>query len=490
MTRPNVVLIALDTARADEVFREESAGPVMPTVQSLASGGTRFRDAQANAPWTLPSHATLFTGEPPTVHGAHAAHKTFEHDRPLPVRLSDAGYHTVGVSNNTWISGEFGFDRGFDEFITSWQLVQDAVDFGGVARRKTGAIDQLRGVAAAFRGNPVANVANLLYGKFFRKRRDDGARRTNRLIRDRLDRWTAGEDPLFLFVNYLEPHLEYRPPREYAQEWLPEDVSYEEASAVNQDAWAYLTGEVEMSERDFRALRGLYRAELAYLDNRLEELVASFEAAGCREDTVFVITGDHGEHIGEHDLMDHQYSLSRTLLSVPLVVAGLGFDTGREVDAPVQIGDVPQTILDLAGVEDRPQTALSARSLRDPDEIPRDRPLFAEYLAPQPQLARLRADYEVTEDLSQYDRRLRAVRVGTTQYVRGSDGSERWTSLAADGTERVPEREASPSAPTDKDHCRGVLAEWVENLPPVDADSTGAIGADARTRLEELGYLQ
>jgi len=103
-----------------------------------------------------------------------------------------------------------------------------------------------------------------------------------------------------LFVNYLEPHLEYRPPEEFAEQFLPEGISYDEAMDIPQDAWRYIAGKAELSDRDFDVLRSLYRAEITYLDHRIDELKQLLETHGEWEDTVFVVTGDHSENIGDH----------------------------------------------------------------------------------------------------------------------------------------------------------------------------------------------
>lgn len=238
--------------------------------------------------------------------------------------LEEVGYETVAISNNTWISEEFGFDRGFQKFFATWQLFQDGVDFGEIARNRHGRFDQLRGILKNFRGNPIKNFIILIYGQYFRNRYDDGARRANHIIEEKLHNW-LDNGPIFLFVNYLEPHLEYRPPEEVACEYLPTGVSWKEANAVNQDAWAYITGQIEMDEHDFEILQSLYEAELAYLDERIGELIRLFKDAGVAEETTFIITGDHGENIGDHGLMDHQYSLHETLLHVPLIISGPDF---------------------------------------------------------------------------------------------------------------------------------------------------------------------
>ena len=116
----NVVCIVMDTARADVTESVLSHNGPHPAVE----GATRFEQAIAPAPWTLPSHASLFTGTTPSRHGAHAGHKHLNDTLvTLPEILQREGYETVAVSNNTWISEEFGFDQGFETFYKTWQYV-------------------------------------------------------------------------------------------------------------------------------------------------------------------------------------------------------------------------------------------------------------------------------------------------------------------------------------------------------------------------------
>lgn len=478
----NVVLVVMDTARAKDIRSNPES---FSTLSDLAATGTEFTQTVANAPWTLPSHASLFSGVHPTLHGAHAAHKQFEYEETLAGILSNAGYHTAAISNNTWISGEFGFDRGFDEFVKTWQLFQDAVDFGDIAQQEVTLRAKLHGVLRKFSGNPVKNLANLLYGQFFRKRTDDGAKRTNELVRNRIDSWRERNDSLFLFVNYLEPHLEYRPPKDIAKRHLPDGISYADAMDVNQDAWAYITGEQKMADQDFDVLRALYRAEIEYLDGRIGELREIFRQANMLEDTVFVITGDHGENIGDHGLMDHQYSLHQTLLHVPLVISGAGFDTGERVEKPVQLLDVFSTILDIAGL-DPSETACVGESLCDPETLPDNRQIFSEYVAPQPAIKTLAERYDCRKDVEAYDRRLWAVQNGDMKLIEGSDGSRSLYDLAADpdetsnlATKRLDTFEELTSS----------LQNWKESLPQTKASKVG-MNEQTKQRLEELGYLQ
>lgn len=471
----------MDTARERDVFTDSDS--VMPELENLASAGISYTSAFANAPWTLPSHGTLFTGQPPSVHGAHAKNKSFAVDRTLAGELRKAGYQTVGISNNTWISGEFGFDQGFDEFYTTWQLYQEAVDFGDIAQTERGKADRLGAIARKFRGNPMKNIANLIYGRFFRRRHDDGARRTNQIIKQNVDDWLITDSPLFLFVNYLEPHLEYDPPDEYARNLLPNDVTPAEAKRVEQDAWAYITGEINLSEDEFEILRGLYQAELAYLDDRLAELVDQFE--NTDRETVFIVTGDHGENIGDHDLMDHQYCLYETLLHVPLVISGGATTRDSPVTVPVQIADLYPTILDLGNAQYE-KSDLAGQSLLNSESLPPDRALFAEYLGPQPAIETLQDKYDCNRDIAEFDRQLRAVRTGAWKFIRGSDGDEWLFNLEEDPDET---ENLAAERPDRRDELTAILQDWTSTLPPVTGEPV-EMDATTKSRLEDLGYLQ
>lgn len=476
MGRPNIVLVVMDTARAMDV--DES---VMPNLHRIAEEGTRYTSAFANAPWTLPSFGTLFSGRMPSVHGAHALNKSFEFGPTLAERLNEAGYGTYAVSNNTWISGEFGFDRGFDQFLCTWKLFQSGVDFGEVARSRHGAINQLRGVIQKAGKNPVKDLANLVYGKYFRKRVDDGAKRTNEIVERRIGGWKEGA-PFFLFINYLEPHLEYRPPVEHVERYLPDGVAKEEAKEVNQDAWAYITGQEEMDDRDFRILRALYRAELSYLDERLGELRSGLADAGVLEDTVFIVTSDHGENIGDHGLMDHQYCLFDTLLRVPLVIAGPGFEGGTTEEEPVQLMDLYPTILDIAEADRDPES--SGESLIRPEGFD-GRTTFAEYAGPQPDMDVLDERYDCSRDVEAFERSLRAVRKDNYVYVQGSDDEEWLFDWCSDPNQ---ERNIIGEEVETAEELRDVLDRYSQKYEFESGERE--IGGETQRRLEELGYLQ
>lgn len=485
---PNIVLVVMDTARFHEVstlFRHIDRSSA---IHQLTNDGSAYTQAFTTAPWTLPSHASLFTGTYSSKHGAHAGHKRLDGSlTTLAEEFAANDYETVGVSNNTWISEEFGFARGFDTFHKTWQYVQTDTDLGEVARTKDG-LEMLSALVARLAdGNPIVNVANAVYGQFLRKRDDDGARRTNEWIEKWFD--TRNDQPFFLFINYLEPHLDYHPPKELAEQFLPDGVSHTDAMDVPQNAWEYISGTIDLSEKQLEMLHALYFAEIAYLDERIGELKESLIDAGEWDDTIFVLTSDHGENIGEHSLMDHQYCLYDTLLHVPLIITGGAFDGGHEIDDLVQTADLAPTLLDSAGIDaSETREQFQGQSFHpDAETDPRER-IIAEYMAPQPSMEALRRQVgTLTDTIKQYDRSLRAIRTDEYKLICGSDGSEELYATF-DGPDESTS--IADEHPKQVSRLREELDEWIESFEHANLSGSISMSNQTKSRLEDLGYIQ
>jgi arylsulfatase A-like enzyme len=487
MNIQNVVLIVMDTVRIHDGLSLDPGQPTESAFDQVSAEGTRYTQAFSSAPWTLPSHASLFTGTPPSKHGAHAGHKQLNDGSiTLPEVLQKHGYETAAVSNNTWISEEFGFERGFETFYKTWQYVQSDTDLGKIAREEEGISRFSEATKTLFNGNPITNLANAVYGQFIRKSGDDGAARTNEWI----ENWLTGRDdsrPFFLFVNYLEPHLEYRPPEAHAKEHLPEGVTYEEAMEVSQDAWGYIADTIEITKQEFETLRALYRSEIAYLREKIGEVVDLLKAQGEWEETLFILTSDHGENIGDHGLMDHQYALYDTLLHVPLYVHGGPFETDT-IDRPVQLLDIPPTVLETVNIDateaDRQFQGISFH----PDAGEAREYAVAEYMAPQPSMEALekRVD-DLPKQVYEYDRSLRAIRSHDWKLIRGSDGSTELYHVAEDPeelTNLVSER------PEKVSELGAELNAWLSSFEHADTTENVDMADATKDRLEDLGYLQ
>ncbi len=482
--RPNVVLVVMDTARAVETV--PAASELTPTLASLASAGTECLRAYSSSPWTLPAHVSLFTGQYTAAHGAHGGHTYLDADHEtLPEAFQSAGYETVGVSNNCWITGEFGFDRGFETFRKGWQYLQSDVDTGaivrahGVSERLTALKEQLTA------GNPVVTLANIAYERYLC--RDDGAARTTQWIDDWLtDRHRRGEGrPFFLFCNYIEPHIEYDPPRAYAEQFLS-DSEIQEATQLRQDPRAFDVGEYDLTERDCELLRGLYRGEVAYLDAQIATLRESLQAVDEWDNTIFVVLGDHGENIGEYGFFGHQYNLHETVVHVPLVITGGPFDDGGQYDEYVQLLDLVPTLLAATGISASKLLMQAQGQSFHPDSttLPRQA-VYTEHIQPQPTVESLEARFgELPDRVREFDRSLRSVRTDGTAYIRGSDGN-RW--LYLDGDEHHNRLADRPALAARLDTQ---LDGW---LGTVERDRTTGTAVDmsaaTEQRLADLGYI-
>lgn len=481
MTSKNVVILVMDTVRMDAVSRSSS------DLDSVLSESTRYNQTFTSAPWTLPSHGSLFTGTTPSFHGAHAAHKHLDDGLTLlPEILQDEGYETVAVSNNTWISEEFGFNQGFETFFKTWQYVQSDTDLGKIAQTENGMNMFREAAKTIFNGNPVTNLANAIYGQFFRKTDDDGAARTNEWIRD----WLISRDdsrPFFLFVNYLEPHLEYRPPESYATDHLPDEISYAEAMKISQDAWGYIANCVEISDKKLEILRALYHAEISYLSEKIEEIIRLLKTTGEWEDTLFVVTSDHGENIGDHGLMDHQYALYDTLLHVPLFIHGGPFGR-KEINDLVQLVDIPPTILDVLDIDASGVREQFQGVSFHPDTEETREYIVSEYMAPQPSMDALETKIgDLPDHMWEYDRSLRAIRTNEWKLIRGSDGSRELYNMEDDPEEKVDHKTEYPEIVDDLD---STLDNWLNSFESAEKSDDVEMQQNTKSRLEDLGYLQ
>lgn len=482
---PNVVVVVLDTARASDVL--STSPTVMPTLAEIGDAGTTYQNAVATAPWTLPSHGSLFTGTYPSKHGAHGDNMYLsDENRTLPEAFSDAGYETLAVSNNTWVTEEFGFETGFDTFWKGWQYYQAEKDMGVIAHE----LGRRAKMRAAFEnipdGNPLINAVNLIYSEFLQPRTDEGAARTT----DRVESWLGDRNdkrPFFLFINYLEPHITYRPPREHAKRFLPEGATYEEALDVRQSPCAQNVGEYTLTDREATLLHALYRGELSYVDEAVSQIRTALEDRGEWDETVLVVLGDHGENIGDHGFLGHQYNIYDTLLHVPVVIHGGAFTGGQTTDRLIQLHDLVPTLLDETGIDAPALREQSQGRSFHPDADAEREFAVSEYIAPQPPVETLEARFEpLPEYAKNYDRTLRAIRADGYKLVVGSDELEMLFDIAEEPRE---ETEISVAEPEQVEQLKRQLEEWSESFTHASRDTEAEISGATRERLADLGYM-
>jgi len=474
--RPHVVLIVMDTTAASHLSLYGYSRPTSPHLERIAAEGTVFRRAFSSAPWTLPSHASLFTGLYPLQHGAGFEHPHLNQGTlTLAEILRRRGYRTVGYSNNAWIGDNTGLHQGFLSFtkVMTWNQEGDAYTLRTSNWTPSGYQN----------GMQTHALTSAL--------EDSGSAVTNRLIREELQGHDFDSQPLFLFVNFLEPHLPYRPPGDFARQMFDDEELEQSARQVRQDVHAHETGIAPLSEEQFALLRGLYDGEVAYVDHRVGELLTFLEELGIMDDTLLVITADHGEQIGDHGFLGHNLNVYDDLLHVPLLLRYPPlFDAGTTVEEPVETRDVFASIVSLVAPEalaETPLREIHPLPTRNSSSIP-ERYLVAEYDRP---LVRLKA-WEKRwpgRDFSHLQRTFTTLRAEGWKLIMASDGGQELFDTRNDPGETV---NLAAQHPERVEMLQARLADWRREalaalpggqgeIPPMDEET--------RKKLQALGYI-
>jgi arylsulfatase A-like enzyme len=351
---PNVLLIVLDTVRADHLSPYGYARDTAPNLAKLAHRGVLFERARSTASWTLPSHASLFTGRWPHELSAGALGPLDGTHRTLAETLQAEGYVTAGfVANTVYCSAEAGLSRGFihyEDHILSPRAILRSSALG--LRVIDGVISAAQKLAASVGLGDWLGPSN---GKPFKD-----AATVNRQFLDWLD--GRGDRPFFAFLNFFDAHDPYVLPSGYDRHFGLRPETHADRMMLNR--WWWL-GKRRLVPRDIALARDAYDDCIAYLDEQLGRLLADLERRGILANTLVIVTADHGEHFGEHELFGHGGSLYAPEVHVPLLIAGpTGTPPGTRVPKPVSLRDIPATVADLLGLEERspfPGTSLACR---------------------------------------------------------------------------------------------------------------------------------
>lgn len=291
-----VILISIDTLRADHLGCYGYPRKTSPYLDRLASEGTLFEDAMTPAPWTLPAHASLLTGLYPSRHGV----KGFGHYLPAKIDtlaqlLHRQGYVTAAVVNSHLLTSRSGLDRGFREFVYLEEVVPQREPTKGI-------IDQATSWLGRFR-----------------------------------------EQKLFLFVHTYDVHSDYKAEERYEREFVRPYVG--RADGTSRQLMAFREGKAALGRGDASHLIDLYDAGIRQTDDELLRLTDYLRASGLLERTLLVITSDHGEESFEHGGVLHGKTQYQEVVKVPLILRGPGIPKGRRVAAPVSLLDVMPTLL-------------------------------------------------------------------------------------------------------------------------------------------------
>ncbi len=400
---PNVLLIVLDTVRALNLSLYGYHRPTTPELEAWARGGTVFTRAFSTASWTLPSHASLFTGRDAT---ELAADWMTPLERTVPTLaevLAGAGYATAGfVANTDYCSAEVGLGRGFAHY-EDYTLTPGQIARSSALGRALSRIRPIR-VLLGWHDNLGRKTAPDISAAFLRW----------------VDRHRGR--PFFAFLNYYDAHRPYLPPAPYAERFRTPGVPLN--PRLRREAGA----DPDTPPERIQGAIDAYDNAIAYLDAELGALFRELDRRGLSERTLIIVTSDHGEEFLEHGAWDHGNTLYRPSVEVPLVLRWPGrVPEGRRWDGPLSLHDVPSTVLDLAGVV--PAAPFPGRSLA---RFWRDTPVVSDTVwSAVRQVPRMPLEYPAARG------NLVAVIAGGLRYLRNyGDGGEELFDLERDSLEQ------------------------------------------------------
>jgi len=438
--RPNLVIVVLDTVRQDHTSSYGYSRDTTPRLRELAAESTLYQNAYSVSSWTVPAHASLFTGLFPATHQSNQEHVRLAPGfTTLAELLAGAGYRTVAIVENPLISRANGFDQGIEAFVGAWRT-QSNVQPGG---------------------------------------HDN----TLDLVREAIDK-LRGRPPFFLFLNLMEAHNPYDSSRQFRNTFVT-DRSLELTATSFQD---FYLGRRSYSEAELSHLRELYDAEILYDDWFVGELMDALKANDLWNDTIFVVLSDHGENIGDHGHVDHVFTLYETVTKIPLIIHDpWHFTPGRVDEDPTQITDILPTIANLLGIE---STGVQGVDLLRPGAR-KGRSVICDYGWPV-QVLRAFGDRRDDPALARWKRRLVSVTDGQSKLIWASDGKHELYDLARDPAEERnlvgrPERAAEVQRLTGllERHYGGAL----ESAAPGPAPADESIDEQTRQELRSLGYV-
>ncbi|HYB99001.1 MAG TPA: sulfatase [Candidatus Limnocylindrales bacterium] len=461
---PDIVVIVMDTVRAASMSAYGYDKPTTPTFDELAKDGALFLDATSPSTWSLPSHASLFTGVYPSVHGADSDHRYLDDTYPtLAQILADIGYDTLAFTANPWISDHLGLTRGFAWSDESWRRASSGRAFFFIFRL----LDRL-GFGADDKG---------------------GA-----LVASNFEQWSAARPrdaaPAFVFLNFLEAHFPHHQlPKEFLSRFTQRSSAelHEHSTALFATQFGAPLPPAQVAAT-IEPAREMYDAGVLYTDHLLSRVVEAIRKRGMLDSTLLVVLSDHGELLGEHGEFGHGLTLYEPGIRVPLLLRYPRKIQGARVELPVSTAGVHATVLDVVGIP--PRSKLSVGSLL---------PAVEGRVAGTPVICERAAMPDGgggrTDPLAQGDARMRVYRAGTHKLVQTSSGHAAVFDLSSDPGEQ---RDLASSQPNKVTEMTAELDTWRAALGIPALDAAGHAGKPvpqdldpaAKERLRALGYVE
>lgn len=440
----NLLFVVLDSLRTDRVSAYNDAVEFTEQLQSIADSSVVFDNAVTQAPWTLPSHASMFTGDYPWDHGTTHARSYFDGSETFLAAFTETGYTTAAITPNVWITPHKGMTDDFDSvenFLTADNSVTQRLSrlstklydgFGTTTKRIVG-----RQLDRAFR----------LFGV------DDSCKsaETVAAVEEYLTNHSDDTGNFFCYVNLMEPHEPYHPPARYKDKHGVTD----ESAIPHRQKDMFTKDDI-----DFEELRRIYDASVDYTDDLVGRIYDTLDETGLSEDTVVVVLSDHGQALGENGAFGHQFTVAESVINTVLMVDHPDLAARRE-SRLIELRRLHDLIPYYAGIAPEPQDVFSELVVGG-CEFPEN---FTGFIP--------RAEWD------DYYRKHRYAKTADTKVVKsvGEDGEAVYTAYDLDSGTEVP-------VPAD-------LKRAVDGIGDVDVgdnDVPDETDAEVTRRLEALGY--
>ena len=347
---PNVIMIVMDTARADHLSLYGYHRKTTPFLEHLAQYSLVFEKAFSTSPWTLPSHASFFTGLLPSEHNCTYENLHLDsHFTTLAEMLKQRGYLTIGWSNNPLLNSASGLTQGFDKFVENNQLPIYSAEI----------------------------IRRAYLNRFPQLVSDNGAKLTNRTLFRWLNRLSANRKPFFIFLNYMEPHTPYtRDSLAYTFFKKPENARKNYVSPN----WDLYNCENQQNKNLKNNAEKWYDGSILYLDNELRKVFEFLKQKGLIHNTIIIILSDHGENFGEHNWWGHGVNLYNSDLYVPLLIFYPKILSPTKISNNFSLKNLPELLLNL--LQNKNEKELF-------EQITKPEPIFAEVMTPVMYLDRM-----------------------------------------------------------------------------------------------------
>jgi arylsulfatase A-like enzyme len=446
--RNNVLLITIDTQRADFLGCYGHPIALTPNIDRLAEEGVLFSYCIAQVPMTLPSHTSIMTSTYPIYHCVRN-NSDFKVNNSLVTIaevLGEDGYQTAGFVSSIVLGNLFGLDQGFDTY--DMNLCYNSKLYSKY--QKWTIFSRVILQYIPLKTNP------------FEKRMELTTQKTLEWIVDR------GSQPFFLWVHYFNPHTPYAPPFHYAKHFLEQIDEVEEGSVKVSYGW----GEKRMSWDAMEILKALYMGEVSYVDYNVGLILDTLEKCGILDRTLVVVTSDHGEAFGENNDIEHSRTLYDTNIHIPLILRWPGnLPEGRVIDGLCQSIDIMPTILDCLDVDGPEEMqGLSLLPVIHNNLKLIDRNGYCETLG-------IRLEQFEFQGLVETDWKY---------IIRSTDSLETLYNIAEDPREMYNLAEENPER---SDQMREALQIIMANLSSPDKEESIELDSEVINRLRALGYI-